>query len=75
MAALGLGCCAPAFSSCNEWGLLSSCRAWVLEHGLGSCNTQAQDWWHTGLAAWHVGSSQTKDQTHVPCIGRQILNL
>ena len=22
----------------------------------------------------HVGSSQTRDQTHVPCIGRQILN-
>jgi len=28
----------------------------------------------TGLAApWHVGSSQTKGQTHVPCTGRQIL--
>ena len=22
---------------------------------------------------WHVGSFQTRDQTHVPCIGRQIL--
>ena len=31
--------------------------------------------WLTGLAAlWHVGSSQTKAQTRVPCIGRQILN-
>ena len=29
----------------------------------------------TGLtASWHVGSSQTRDQTHVPCTGRQILN-
>ena len=23
---------------------------------------------------WYVGSSQTRDQTHVPCVGRQILN-
>ena len=22
----------------------------------------------------HVGSSQTRDQTHVPCIGRRILD-
>ena len=26
---LGLYCCAPAFSSCGEWGLLSSCSAGV----------------------------------------------
>ena len=31
--------------------------------------------WCMGLVApWHVGSSQTRDHTHVPCIGRQILN-
>ena len=31
--------------------------------------------WLTGLAALqHVGSSRTRDQTHVSCIGRQILN-
>ena len=31
--------------------------------------------WLTGLAApRHVGSSQTRPQTRVPCIGRQILN-
>ena len=30
--------------------------------------------WHTGLVApWHVGSSQTRDGTCVPCIGRRIL--
>ena len=23
---------------------------------------------------WHLGSSQTKDRTFVPCIGRQIFN-
>ena len=29
----------------------------------------------TGFAApWHMGSSRTRDQTHVPCIGRQILH-
>ena len=27
-----------------------------------------------GLIALHVESSQTRDQTHVPCTGRQILN-
>ena len=36
-------------------------------HGLSSCRT--------GLAALqHVGSSYIRDQTHVPCTGRQILN-
>ena len=25
-------------------------------------------------APWHVDSSHTRDSTHVPCIGRQILN-
>ena len=31
--------------------------------------------WLTGLVApWHVGSSQTRVRTHVPCIGRRILN-
>ena len=25
------------------------------------------------VAPWHVGSSQTRDQSHVSCIGRQIL--
>ena len=26
------------------------------------------------VAPWHVGSSHTRDRTHVPCIGSQILN-
>ena len=31
--------------------------------------------WLTGPAApWHVGSSQTRARTRVPCISRQILN-
>ena len=66
--------------SCDEQGLLSSCRLLLLQSmgsraQTGSCSSQAHEWWHTGLAAWHVGSSQTRDRTRVPCIGRQILNL
>ena len=26
------------------------------------------------IALWHVGSFQTRDRTHVPCNGRQVLN-
>ena len=48
--------------------------------GLSCCGAQAPDaqaqWlWLTGpVAPWHVGSSQTRARTRVPCIGRQILN-
>ena len=43
--------------------------------GFSSCGMRAQELWLTGLVApWHVGSSQTRDRTCVPCIGRQILN-
>ena len=43
--------------------------------GFNSSGTRAQEFWHTGLgASGHVGPSQTKDQTPVPCIGRWILN-
>ena len=101
LVALGLRWCTRAFSSCEEWGLLSSCgaraslcggfpscRAWALgtwtsvavaqgliscswrplEHvGFSSCGTQAQ------LCACYLVSPQARDQTCVPCIGRQIL--
>ncbi|CAN0509821.1 unnamed protein product [Rangifer tarandus platyrhynchus] len=44
----------------------------VVEHRLQGA--QAQQLWYTGLAArQHVESSQIRDQTHVPCTGRQIL--
>ena len=34
-----------------------------------STHAEAQQLWHTGLVApWHVESSQTKDQTHVPSL-------
>ena len=47
----------------------SSCSSWVPDHGLTSCV------WHLCFVAlWHVGSSQTGDQTPVPCIAWRVLN-
>ena len=93
MAALGLCCCARAFSSCGERGLLFvavrrvliAVSSLVVEHGLQTyrlqqfwlegSRAQPQQLWRTGLVALrHVGSSRTRAQTRVPCIGRQILN-
>ena len=37
----------------------------ALERGLGNCGSRAQ---------WRVAFSWIRDGTHVPCIGRQILN-
>ena len=43
--------------------------------GFSSCSVWAQKLWLMGLVApWHMGSSQTKDQTLIPCISRWILN-
>ena len=81
LAALGLRCCMWAFSSCGEQGLL-----FVAGHGLliaaaslgcgaRALGTRAQQLWLTGLVApRHVGSFLTRARTHVPCIGRRILN-
>ena len=63
-----------------ESGLLasegfSSCSAWAQQLRLVGSGSQAQQLWRRGLVAlWHVGSSQSRDRNHVPCIGRQILN-
>ena len=47
----------------------------VAAHGLGTCASLALELRCTGLVALqHVGSSQTRDQTYVPCIDRWILN-
>ena len=65
--------------------LLTVVAPLVAEHRLQACGlqqlwlagsrAQAQQLWHTGLVApWHVGSSWNRDRTHVPCIGRWILN-
>ena len=43
--------------------------------GAQAPDTQAQQLWLTGPAApQHVGSSQTRARTRVPCIGRRTLN-
>ena len=73
---LGLHCCAQAFSSCSEWGLLSTCGAQASHcSGFSCCGARALEQRLVGLIALrHVGSSQTRDWTHVPYAGRQILN-
>ena len=56
--------CGVQASRCSSF---SCCRT----HALG---VWAQWLWCMGLVApWHVESSWTRDQTHVPCFGRWIL--
>ena len=83
--ALGLRCYMQAFPSCRERGLLFAAMCGLpiavaslaVEHrcpGLSSCCMQGQKLWLSGLVApRHMESSQTRDRTCVPCIGRQIL--
>ena len=55
----------------------SCCGAWALDKQLwpAGSRAQAQQLWHTGLIVpRHVGYSQTRARTRVPCIGRQIPN-
>ena len=70
-----------AFSSCGEQGLLSSCGAQASPCGGFSCcgarvlAVGPSVVYCMGLVALQpVGSSQTRDQTRVPHVGRQILN-
>ena len=57
-----------------QWPLLSWSTG-SRHAGFSSCGSRAQYLWHTGLVApQHVGFSQTRVRTRVPCIGRQILN-
>ena len=80
MAVLGLRFCARAFSSCSKWGPLFIAVRGPLTIAASRCgaqapDAQAQQLWLTGpVAPRHVGSSQTRARTRVPCIGRQILN-
>ena len=63
----------------SHWGGFSCCGAQAA--GLQASvlwppgsGAQTQQLWCLGLAVlWHVGSSWTRDWTHVTCIGRQIL--
>ena len=53
----------------------SSCGIRAQQLWLAGSRVQAQQLWRTGLVApQHVGSSRSRTRTHVPCIGRQILN-
>ena len=83
---LGLHCCLRVLSSCGERQLLTSEASLVEEYRLythrlqqlqlSGCKAQCQQLWCVSLAAPpHVGSSQIKDQTGVPCIARQTLSL
>ena len=80
MAVLGLRFCVRAFSSCGERGPLFIAVRGPLTIAASRCgaqapDAQAQQLWLTGPAApRHVGSSQTRARTRVPCIGRQTLN-
>ena len=77
---LGLRFCARAFSSCGERGppfivVRGPLTVTASRCGAQAPDVQAQQLWLTGLVApRHVGSSQTRARTRVPCIGRQILN-
>ena len=77
---LGLPCCVGAFlplwrsGTTLQWWCFSSHRLLLL-WSPGSSACRLQYLWPTDLVApWHVRSSRTRDQTHVPCISRQILN-
>ena len=81
MAVLGLRFCARAFSSCGErWplfitvhGPLTIAASLAAEHRLQT--RRLSNLWLTGLVApQHVGFSQTRARTRVPCIGRQTPN-
>ena len=72
---LSLFCCTWTFSSCSKQELLSSCYV-QSSHccSYSCCRAQAQYLCCSGLVApRHVVSSQARDQTGVPCIGRWIL--
>ena len=81
LAAMGFHRCVRAYPSCSDRGLLCSCSAQVLTEvasllwSTGSRVHRRRELPHTGLVALRrVGSSRTRDRTHVPCIGRRILN-
>ena len=79
LAVLGLHCCMD-FSLVAElgplfiaaWSLLIVVASPVAKQrlrGAGASEVVACGFISCG-APWHVGSSQTRDQTHVSCIGR-----
>ena len=77
---LGLRFCAWTSSSCGKWGplFIAVCGPFTVvasRCGAQAPDAQAQQLWLTGpVAPQHVGSSQTRARTRVPCIGRRTLN-
>ena len=77
---LGLRFCARAFSGYGKRGPLFIAVHGPLTIAASRCgaqapDAQAQQLWPTGpVAPRHVGSSQTRARTRVPCISRQIPN-
>ena len=81
-------CCGWTSSGCGQHGLLFIAvhsflvavalpvgGHWLEVPSFSSFTSRAQQLWHMGLVApRHVESSRTRDQTCVPCIGRQIPN-
>ena len=67
------------FSSCGEQRLLSNCSVWASHCSDFSCGARALEHRLSSCGAWalvtpcHVESFQTRNWTHVLCIGRQIL--
>ena len=68
---LCVGSCLVAFHRSG----VSCCRAQTVGHaGFGSCSTPAWSLWRSGLGApRHVESSQAREWTCFPCIGRRNL--
>ena len=81
LALMGFHCCPRAFSSCSERELLPRCCTRASHCGGFSC-CGARALGLVGSVAVTLrlgcskagGSSQTRDQTHIPCIVRGILN-
>ena len=76
LAALGPCCCRGLSLVAVSGGHAAlPCRAQASQcSGFSRSRARARLLWWSGLvASWHVGSSQTRDRTHAPCIGRQSL--
>ena len=85
---LGLRCCAQAFSSRREQGLLSAvvhvlltvaaspvAQQGLYVHGLQQLRLAGSVVLvHDLVAPWHMGYSQSRDHTHDLCTGGWILN-
>ena len=73
LAVLSLRCCVGFFLVVASGGCSAVAVASVVEHGLWGM--PGQHVWHMdSVALLYMGSSQTRGQTHVSCIGRWILH-